>query len=321
MEPIMKNNIELSIIIPVYNVQEYLTECLKSAYKITGINKEIIIINDGSTDESESIISKFLNLYPDETVVKAQLNQGQSAARNVGIKLAKGEYLLFLDSDDTFKDNTIPELLRYAQKHDLDLLQGRATYFGDVPSSILPMPLEVINAPVSSGVSLLKKYCEVASIAAADFRPEVWLMLLKRELFAINNIEFTTGMYYEDELMVPTIFLVAKKAKALDMSFYNYRIRQGSTIRSVGEKHVASKGRLVKEYYSLLSNNKFYTPFLNNRLIGWSKEAQTYLSINDLIKLFLLRKYKFKDLCLLSILCLNNIMRGGKHKNIESILS
>jgi hypothetical protein len=226
-----------------------------------------------------------------------------------------------LDSDDTFEDGAVFELLRYAQKHDLDLLQARATYFGDVPSSILPMPQGVIDAPISSGVSLLKKYCEVASIKEADFRPEVWVLLLKRELFTLNNIAFVTGMYYEDELMVPTLFLSAKKAKALDVSFYNYRIRQGSIIRSFAESHVASKGKLVKEYYSLLLKNHFYDSFTNNRLIGWSREAHAYLSITDLLSLFLLRKYKCKDLLLLSVLCLKSILRFGKHKSIDDILS
>ena len=317
----MRNKIELSIVIPVFNVEKYLEECLKSVYKITGISKEIIIVNDGSTDNSDVIINKFLNLYPDETVVETQSNKGQSAARNVGVTLATGDYILFLDSDDTFVDHTVFELLRYAQKHDLDLLQGRASYFGDVPFSLMPMPQEVINEPISSGISLLKKYCEVASIKNANFRPEVWLMLLKRALFTDNNIRFTTDMYYEDELITPALFLSAKKVKALDLVFYNYRIRQGSIIRSFSEKHIASKGRLVKEYYLLLSKNKFYDSFTNNRLIGWSKEAQEYLSIIDLLSLFLLHKYKFIDLLLLSVLCLKSVLRFGKKKSIERVLA
>tara|TARA_R110001583_G_scaffold83923_1_gene221195 strand:+ start:12617 stop:13003 length:387 start_codon:yes stop_codon:yes gene_type:complete len=117
--------------------------------------------------------------------------------------------------------------------------------------------------------------------------------------------------------MAPTLFLSAKRVKTLDVQFYNYRIRHGSIIRSIGEKHIASKGRLVKEYYLLLSTNKFYDSFLNNRLIGWSREAQVYLSISDLLKLFLLRKYQFKDLLLLSMLCLKNMLRLA---NIKALM-
>ena len=317
----MKDSIQLSIIIPVYNVEEYLIECLESAYKITGLNKEIIIINDGSTDKSDVIIDKFLQLYPDETVVETQLNKGQSVARNVGLKLAKGSYILFLDSDDTLDYDAVTEIFNYAQQHNLDLVQARATVFGDVPRSLMPMPEEVLNTPKCSGISLLEKYCNVSSIEKADFRPEVWLMLLKRELFINNNIQFTPGMYYEDELMIPTLFLCATNVKALDVPFYNYRIRQGSTIRSVGEIHIASKAKLVKEYYSLLSRNDFYHPFLNGRLVGWCREAQLYLSFKDILSLFLLRKYTSKDFILLNLILLKSILRLGKHKSIEEILS
>jgi len=253
----MKDNIELSIIIPVYNVQEYLAECLESAYKINGINKEVIIINDGSTDQSESIINHFFELYPNETIVKNQQNKGQSAARNVGITLASGEYLLFLDSDDYLESSAVSDLLQYAQKYDLDLVQGRATVFGDVATSIMIMPDEVLNKPICDGPSLLKTWCDYSTSEIGDFRPEVWLMLLKKNIFTLNDIQFVVGMLYEDELMVPTLLLNAKKAKALNIPFYHYRIRQGSTIRTFSERHIASQAKLVKEYASLLKKHKF----------------------------------------------------------------
>lgn len=317
----MKDDIKLSIIIPVYNVQNYLAECLDSVYKITGIDKEIIIVNDGSTDGSNMIIDKYLSLYPNETVVETQFNQGQSVARNVGLDLASGDYVLFLDSDDTLEYSAVIEIFNYAQQHDLDLVQARATKFGDVPRSIMPMPNEVFGSSKCSGISLLKKYCDVVSVEKSDFRPEVWLMLLKREIFTLNNIKFTAGMFYEDELMVPTLLLKANNAKVLNVSFYNYRIRQGSTIRSFDSRHIASKAKLVKEYYLLLSQNNFYHPFLNGRLIGWSRESQSYLSIKDITLLFMLRKYKIKDLILLSTIFLKSISRLGRKKSIESILS
>lgn len=314
----MKDNIELSIIIPVYNVQDYLTECLESVYKIAEINKEIIIVNDGSTDNSDVIINKFLQLYPDQTIVETQLNKGQSVARNVGLTLASGTYVLFVDSDDTVEHDAVLEIFNYAQQHQLDLVQARATEFGDVPRALMAMPQAIFDEPKCTGISLLTKYCDVATIKEADFRPEVWLMLLKRELFTLNQLQFTPGMYYEDELIVPTLFLYATSAKVLDISFYNYRIRQGSVMRSIGEIHVASKGKLVKEYYSLLSNNNIYHPFLNGRLIGWSRESQSYLSIGDVASLFTLRKYNLKDFLLLSTIFLKRILCFGKKESIEN---
>lgn len=317
----MNNKIELSIIIPVYNVEAYLEVCLQSAYNITGINKEIVIVNDGSTDASESIINKFVNLYPDETIVETQVNQGQSAARNKGVTLATGDYLLFLDSDDYLESNAVIELFNYAKKYDLDLVQGRASYFGDVPKSIMIMPDEVLNTPICSGPSLLKVWCDSSTSEIGDFRPEVWLMLLKKNIFTSNNIQFALGMLYEDELMVPTLLLNAKKAKAVNIPFYHYRIRQGSTIRTFGERHVASKAKLVKEYVSLLKKHRFSHVFLSGRAIGWCKESESYLGVLDITSLLTLKAFKFKELVRLSLILMRSVLRLGRHKNIEAGLN
>lgn len=317
MDQKINNKIELSIIIPVYNVEAYLEECLQSAYNITGINKEIVIVNDGSTDNSAVIINRFLNLYPDETVVETQLNQGQSAARNAGIALASGDYLLFLDSDDYLESNAVVEIFNYVKKHDLDLVQGRATYFGDVPQSIMIMPEQVLNAPVCSGPSLLNVWCDSCTSELGDFRPEVWLMLLKKNIFTSNNIQFVVGMLYEDELMVPTLLLNAKKAKALNIPFYHYRIRQGSTIRTFGERHIASQAKLVKEYISLLKKHQFYHAFLSGRVIGWCKYSESYLGVLDIASVFTLKAFKFKELVRLSLVLMRSVLRFGRHKNID----
>ncbi|MGL4687379.1 MAG: glycosyltransferase family 2 protein, partial [Fusobacteriaceae bacterium] len=91
---------ELSIIVPIYMVEEYLEECLESLYKIEGIEKEIILVNDGSPDNSYLIIEEFKKKYPKETVIIKKKNGGLSSARNLGISVAKGKYISFIDSDD-----------------------------------------------------------------------------------------------------------------------------------------------------------------------------------------------------------------------------
>jgi len=313
--------VELSIIIPVYNVEQYLQECLDSALNIKKISKEIIIIDDGSTDDSSKIINEYENSYPSELIVKTQKNKGLSAARNVGLQLASGSYVMFLDSDDTLDHNAVEKLYHYARSNNLDLLQGIATKFGDVVSTQLPIPKEVITLKECKGTSLLNTYCDFSSIKNTDFRPEVWLMILKRELFVINKLVFTEGMIYEDELMTLTFLLTAKNAKSVDVPFYNYRIRQGSITGSHSDKHVASKAKLVKEYSQLLLKHNFYHQFLSCRVIGWSKEGQSYLSLKDLLMLLTLRKYKAKDLILLCSLIIRKIIRFGSHKSIDNVLN
>lgn len=313
-------NIKLSIVIPVYNVQDYLAECLESAYAVNEHSKEIVIINDGSTDNSALIIEQYKNRFPLHTQVITQHNQGLSAARNAGINASKGEFILFLDSDDTLESKSVSNLLKYASDNDLDILQGVATKFGNVPKEQLPIPQDVFNHPICNGREFLNKYGDSSSIAKQNFRPEAWLMLVKRELFIKNNIYFTEGMYFEDELMTPTLYLSANKVKALDIPFYNYRIREGSIMRSSNEKHVASKALLVKEYYLLLAKSEFYHSFLNGRLIGWCRESQDYLTIKDIVKLFFLHKYDLKDYVLLNLLLIKKLIKLGRAKNIDEAL-
>jgi len=302
-------------------VQDYLAECLESAYAVHEQSKEIIIINDGSTDNSALIIEQYKNKYPLQTQVVTQHNQGLSAARNAGINASKGKFILFLDSDDTLESEPVSKLIQFACDNNLDILQGVATKFGDVPKEQLPIPQDVFNHPVCNGRDFLNKYGNSSSIAKKNFRPEVWLMLVKRDLFIKNNIYFTEGMYFEDELMTPTLYLNANKVKALDMPFYNYRIRAGSITSVFNEKHIASKALLVKEYYSLLAKSNFYHSFLNGRLIGWCRESEEYLSIKDVAKLFFLRKYRFKDLLLLNMILIKKVMNFGRFKNVKDALN
>ncbi|MBB1356310.1 glycosyltransferase, partial [Pseudoalteromonas sp. SR45-5] len=314
-------NIKLSIVIPVYNVQDYLADCLESVYDVNEQSKEIIIINDGSTDNSAFIIEQYKNKYPLQTQVITQHNQGLSAARNAGINASKGKFILFLDSDDTLESEPVFNLIQFACDNDLDILQGVATKFGDVPKEQLSMPQDVFDYPICNGRDFLNKYGNSSSIAKKNFRPEAWLMLVKRDLFIKNNIYFTEGMYFEDELMTPTLYLNANKVKALDMPFYNYRIRAGSITSVFNEKHIASKALLVKEYYSLLAKSNFYHSFLNGRLIGWCRESEEYLSIKDVAKLFFLRKYRFKDLLLLNMILIKKVMNFGRFKNVKDALN
>lgn len=313
-------NIQISIIVPVYNVQDYLEECLKSIYAIENIIKEVIIINDGSDDDSFAIMEKFKLEYSTETVLISQKNQGQSAARNCGLSLAHGEYVLFVDSDDTINASMVEELYKYSKDNKLDLLQGQCKVFGDVAEKILPTPEAVLLHPICSGREFIENYCKNASVNKRDFRPEVWLLLVKRDLFSVNDIEFSVGMYFEDELMTLDLILNATRVKSLPLLFYKYRIRDGSTIRSFSERHPASKGKLVIEYCSLLQRKQFNHTFLNCRVIGWAKEAEAYLSLKDILSLFLLKKYKLKDFVLLCLILTKKIACFGKHKDIDQCL-
>lgn len=111
---------KISVIIPVYNAENYLYECINSIITQSYKNLEIICINDGSTDNSINILKRFQN-YDSRIIIKSIVNGGVSNARNVGIKLATGEYIAFIDSDDYIQDNYFSELLKYITSYECDL--------------------------------------------------------------------------------------------------------------------------------------------------------------------------------------------------------
>ena len=124
------NTAKVSIIIPVYNVENYLSECLDSAIAQDHENKEIIVINDGSTDNSPRIIDEYQKKHL-EIIVKHTTNQGQSTARNIGLDMASGDYVIFLDSDDWLESNTLSVCLEKINEYKADIIFFAAQAFAD----------------------------------------------------------------------------------------------------------------------------------------------------------------------------------------------
>jgi glycosyltransferase involved in cell wall biosynthesis len=296
--------VDLSIIVPIYNVEEYLEECLNSVYAIKGITTEVILINDGSTDSSITIINNFLSKFENKTIFINQDNKGLSGARNAGIAKTKGKYILFVDSDDLIVPEKVQFIVDYAVKNSLDLLQAKSRTFGDTASRVMPVPAVMLVLPVSSGRDYLQAYCNCASIKKQDFRPEAWLLLIKSTVLLENKLRFQEGMYFEDELMTPTILLHCNRVKMLDVIFYHYRIRPNSITTTFNEYHVKSKAMLATAYFNLIKEHKFYHPFVSCRLIGWCKEGLVYLPLKQLVAILQLRNIKSKDFILLISLIL-----------------
>ena len=295
----LSNAIELSIIVPIYNVDKYLSECLQSIYAIQDLSYEVLLINDGSTDLSSDIIKHFESMFSDITIVINQANRGLSAARNSGIAHASGQYLMFVDSDDWIDSKKIPDLIEYAIKNDLDLLHGRGERVIDSERCVLPIPDEILDLPICNGREYLNAYCHYASIKKRNFRPEVWLSFYKTELLLINEIRFYCGIYFEDELFLPNIILHCNRVKSIDVFFYNYRIRENSITTTFNNKHLLSKAKLVTEYIATMRKHHFYCSFLNGRMIGWCSESLQYIGFKPLFSLLFLRNKNKKDTCLL----------------------
>ena len=213
------NKLELSIIIPVYNVEKYLEECLNSISKIKDVNYEILIVNDGSPDNSQKIIEKFCeNNNRAKFFIKD--NGGLSSARNYGLERAKGEYVWFVDSDDFINSNEFQKFYKGLEK-DLEILIGNFQIFKNNNFSKEEKFLE--DNIVLSGKEILNK--KGKTIIGKTY---VWRNLYNRRFLIDNKLYFKEKIVVEDQLFTILCLLKAKKVKYLDNYIYYYRIREGS---------------------------------------------------------------------------------------------
>jgi len=226
---------KVSVIIPVYNTEEYLEKCLQSVLNQDLKDVEILIIDDVSTDNSLKILEKFK--IDDERIIlkKFEYNQGQAKGRNWGLSQAKGDYILFVDSDDFMVPNILKTIYNKAIKEDLEILEARYFRLTEVRTTKHPQKFKLLKEVVPGD----KYWKESGSISII-----VWNKIYKRTFLVDNNILFKDRKF-EDEDFVVRAFMNAKRVKNAELFIYNYLIRENSTMRS------AITPKKVKDYVDL----------------------------------------------------------------------
>ena len=214
----------ISVIVPVYNVEEYLEECLESIKNQTYTNIEVILVNDGSTDGSREICEWFCQKDSRFKLIN-QENQGQSVARNRGVKESAGEFIMFVDSDDVIKKNVLEVLLPY-MKTEVDIVECRMTrkkeeFYLNKPSKIVfegNAKEAILNCIAIKEV----KFCPVTK-------------LYRREI--VEKVPFLEGYIYEDVFTGINYLKHMRKIVVVDYIGYYYRVRPNSTMtKSFTEK-------------------------------------------------------------------------------------
>jgi len=220
----------ISIIIPVYNVEQYLRACLDSVFVQSLANYEVICINDGSTDGSSSILDEYTAKHSNISLIH-QKNKGLSAARNAGIRAAKGEYVFFLDSDDWLELDALKILVENQSGEDIICFNGRR-YF---ENGIEEYPDKGIEESNLAGWDYYNKY----ALVPTNFHFVcVVLRIYRREFLLHNNLFFTEGIYHEDNLFTPIACYYAKSVKIIPNTLYVYRIREGSITQTSNKKRI-----------------------------------------------------------------------------------
>lgn len=211
---------KISVIVPVYNVAPYLRRCVNSLVKQTYPNLEIILIDDGSTDGSETICDEYAAQYA-HIIAIHQKNAGQAVARNAGIEIASGEWIGFLDSDDWIEETMYETLIVLAHRYETDLASC-ATQQITVDGKVL----SVSNTGI---IHVLTPDEMIAGLVTQEIvRYEVWNKLWKRSL--IGDVRFIGGQLGEEVHFDRLLFLKANKMVHIDLSLHNYLVRRpGST--------------------------------------------------------------------------------------------
>ncbi len=241
----------LTIIIPVYNVERYLPMCLNSVICQGLEDYEVVLVNDGSTDESGNICDEYASKHSNFSVIH-QENMGVAAARNCGIAEAKGEYLMFLDSDDFLVPNTIAPLLKLAQQKHLDVI---GFSYEEVSEDAVELSRERLED--SKKIEIFKG---VEYIAHHNYPAQVWWYLVRRELLVSNGLTMPVGHVLEEAAFNMRLFLCAERIAQVPDVIYCYRNRINSIMRNSNKGHCI---KMLSEY--LYAANDINDVLANNR--------------------------------------------------------
>lgn len=215
---------KFSIILPVYNVEKYLLECIESILCQTIKDYEIILVDDGSNDGSPALCDKLAEKYEFVKVIHKP-NGGQSDARNVGTEAATGEYIIYIDSDDFLLRNDFLEKVDEKIRTGADLIFYKYQKYFD--SSKL---LEDCGYSYSTAMAKNDYAGKIAALVKADaFYGMAWIKAIKRNIIQKNNIEFEVGLLGEDMDWNYHIIFKSTSIEFIDESFIAYRQREGST--------------------------------------------------------------------------------------------
>lgn len=232
----MNSNVKISVIIPIYSVEKYLRECIDSVLAQTYKNFEIILVNDGSPDGCGEICNEYADTFPNVKVIHKE-NGGLSDARNRGINIAEGDYILFLDGDDFWDDeNALEKLASRAEKTDADVInfsfckyndstKEKTPYFDSVP----PMPLNL------RGKKEQLEYLSSNSLYISS----ACTKLIKCKLFT-NHLLFEKGVYSEDVVWSAHLLCAADSMDFICEKFYCYRQHGNSISHTVNDKKCAN---------------------------------------------------------------------------------
>lgn len=259
-------NVKLSLIIPMYNVENYISDCINSLQSQITDEVEVIIVDDGSKDNSKKILDELIFNLPKskskQFKVFSQKNQGQSAARNFGITQAKGDYIAFVDSDDILNERYFQKTISVLKTDEPDILRISFQRFLNIPN-------EIVESESFLSYDGLKPIND--NLLIEMFNQGNWyicLYIFKKSL--IINERFQEGVYFEDANLVPKLLLNAKNIYFLNEVLYLYRTNNKGSLRSMNPKNLEKLDRSYKNIINIYKENLKKQPAYGIGLVSFS---------------------------------------------------
>lgn len=262
---------KVSVIVPVWNVENYLKKCLESLVKQTFNDFEIVVINDGSPDNSQDIIDEYKTTYPELIKPFIKQNGGLASARNFGIKHSQGEYIMFVDSDDWVDTTIVEKLYNCAINTNSDIVVCGAYGVYDEKNKDLET-FKNYNTDISKNYII---NC-----------PGACWQLIKRKIMINNNLFFLENHFYEDIAIIPSFSLFSKNITYLNEKLYYYFIRSGSIMNQ--QKYSKS----LEDIFDSLDH--LTNIFIENKAYQKYYSELEYIYVEHLLHAASLRFFKFE---------------------------
>lgn len=259
---------KVSVIVPFYNVENYIEKCLETLVNQTLEDIEIILVNDGSKDRSIDIVNRFVKQYPEKIIYLEKENGGLSDARNYAIPYAKGEYIAFLDSDDYVEKTMYKDMYELAKKENSDMVE--CDFYWEYPDKVK----KDVGVIYNGKKEMLEKIRVVA-----------WNKLIRREILEKNKIIFPKGYRYEDVEFTYKLIPYLEKVSFLKKPCIHYMQREGSISNNQNERN--------KEIFDVLEHVIEY--YKENNLYDKYKEELEYVYVRYAFCSSLLRIVKIKN--------------------------
>lgn len=243
---------KLSIIIPVYNTEKHLKKCFDSIINQNNSEIEVVVVNDGSTDNSEVIIKEYISKYKDVFTYYKKDNTGVSDTRNFGVEKASGKYIMFLDSDDYIDKKLYDNIKKYIDE-DIELIKYKMQRV-DENDKIL----EIVPGATFDKITGEEGFNKLYGTDVLLDSPCVYI--IKKDIFVRNNLKFKVGTEHEDFGLIPFVIVLAKSMVSTNFYGYYYVQSQGSLMRNENYK------KTIKRVYDALGhydNAKEYSQKIN----------------------------------------------------------